>query len=119
MTRLPSPIGSRGGARGSLLRERRALVAEREQRVRDLGGVLLELFRRGERRDELLQTLCEEILAIEQRLHGIDTQVSGTGAADAPPTVRCVCGAPLAWDAERCEVCGWPSTSSDPVDDAT
>lgn len=113
MTRILSPIRARGGkARGSLLRERRTLVAEREERIRDLGGVMLELYRRGEAREELIRSVCDEILAIEQRLNAIDEAVSGIGDQNEAPMARCACGAPLAWDASSCEACGRPDTDA-------
>ena len=104
--------GARSGkVKGPLLRERRSLAAAREERIRDLGGVLLELYRRGESRDELLRTMCDEIVGIEQRLHEIDGEVTGTGTAEGP-VLRCVCGTPIAWDADVCENCGWPNTQA-------
>jgi hypothetical protein len=113
MTRILSPIRARGGkARASLLRERRTLIADREERIRDLGGVMLELYRRGEAREELIRSVCDEILAIEQRLNAIDEVVTGTGDPNGAPMARCVCGAPLAWDASFCEVCGWPDVDA-------
>ena len=57
---------------GSLRRERRALVRTREERIRDLGGLMLEMFRRDQFKQDLLIEQCQEVIAIEGRLREID-----------------------------------------------
>ena len=48
---------------GQLRRERRALLRVREERLRDLGGLMLEMFRRDQFRQDLLVERCDELLA--------------------------------------------------------
>src|SRR6185437_438136 len=50
LRRAPSP--------GALRRERRAIVKAREERIRHLGGLTLEMYRRSNFRDELLVEQC-------------------------------------------------------------
>ena len=57
---------------GSLRRERRALVRTREERIRDLGGLMLEMFRRDQFKQDLLIEQCQEVIAVEGRLREID-----------------------------------------------
>ena len=49
---------------GQLRRERRALLRAREGRLRDLGGLMLEMFRRDQFRQDLLVERCDELLAL-------------------------------------------------------
>jgi hypothetical protein len=87
---------------GVLRRERRALQRLREERLRDLGGLLLEMYRRGSFREELLSEQCADLVAIETRLADIHLTLSG------PPrrAPRCICGAPLLPGARFCASCG-------------
>ena len=62
--RLPPP--------GVLRRERRALVRTREERIRDLGGLMLEMYRRDQFKQDLLIEQCLEVISIEERLREID-----------------------------------------------
>src|SRR5215510_11701676 len=57
---------------GSLRRERRALIRTREERIRDLGGLMLEMYRRDQFKQDLLIEQCQEVLAVESRLREID-----------------------------------------------
>ena len=50
---------------GQLRRERRALLAAREERLRDLGGLMLEMYRRDQFRQDLLVDRCTELARIE------------------------------------------------------
>ena len=86
-----SPIFRRSGSRarstippaGVLRRERRALLKFREERLRDLGGLLLE---------------------IDDQLAAIDSLL---GLSWTPPEpARCACGAPLGEAARFCATCG-------------
>jgi uncharacterized protein YjiS (DUF1127 family) len=85
-----------------LRRERRALLQVREERIRDLGGVVLEMYRQDAFRESLLIELCAEIAAIEERLRELDMLLD----ARRPPAARCECGAPLFWGARFCPSCG-------------
>jgi hypothetical protein len=87
---------------GELRRERRGLLRAREERIRDLGGVVLEMYRQDSFRETLLDELCAEIVAIEERLRELDLMLE----ARRPPAARCECGAPIFWGARYCPSCG-------------
>ena len=87
-----------------LRRERRRLLREREDRLRDLGGVVLEMYRRDDFRDGLLAELSAEIAAMEEQLLDIDVLLEGR----RPRVARCECGAPLHAGARFCGNCGRP-----------
>jgi double zinc ribbon protein len=97
-------------APGTLRRERRALNRVREERIRDLGGLALEMVRRSRFRQDLLFEQCDEILVLEQRIREIDASLKRASAArrrrGGP---RCECGAPLAWGSHFCANCGRPA----------
>ena len=73
-----SPLFRRGSPRrslppaGVLRRERRALAKVHEERLRDLGGLLLEMFRRDHFREDLIRDRCEELLELDERLAELD-----------------------------------------------
>jgi hypothetical protein len=98
----PRPVAVRRPPAGLLRRERRSLQRLREQRLRDLGGLLLEMYRRGSFREELLSEQCADLVAIETRLADIDASLQGPRRR-AP---RCTCGAPLLAGARFCPSCG-------------
>jgi len=107
-----SPIFRRHGRRarstlppaGVLRRERRALLQFREERLRDLGGLLLEMFRRDRFREDLVRERCEELLEIDDHLAALDSLL---GLSWTPPgQARCACGATIADDAQFCAACG-------------
>jgi hypothetical protein len=100
LRRAPSP--------GALRRERRAILKAREERIRDLGGLTLEMYRRSSFRDELLIEQCREIVALEQRLHELDAMIDSIAAARRAPTA-CECGAPIPWGSHFCANCGRPA----------
>ncbi|HST25760.1 MAG TPA: zinc ribbon domain-containing protein [Gaiellaceae bacterium] len=89
---------------GVLRRERRALLKFREERLRDLGGLLLEMFRRDRFREDLVRERCEELLEIDDHLTAIDTVLGIAWATPEP--ARCACGAALADKATFCAACG-------------
>jgi hypothetical protein len=97
-------------APGALRRERRALNRVREERIRDLGGLALEMVRRSRFRQDLLFEQCDEILVLEQRIREIDESLKRASAArrrrGGP---RCECGAPFAWGSHFCANCGRPA----------
>jgi Double zinc ribbon len=99
--RLPAP--------GTLRRERRALVRAREERIRDLGGLMLEMYRRDRFRQDLLVEQCLEVVAVEERLREIDTLLEASISARRQGLgTRCECGAPLVWGSHFCANCGRP-----------
>src|ERR671936_400291 len=50
---------------GQLRRERRTLIQAREDRIRDLGGLMLEMYRRDQFRQDLVVDRCEELVLLE------------------------------------------------------
>ena len=85
-----------------LRRERRALLRAREDRIRDLGGLALEMFRQDSFREHLLYDQCAEVAAMEDRLLELDVLLE----TRHPPAARCTCGAPLFWGSHFCSHCG-------------
>ncbi len=95
---------------GTLRRQRRALLAAREEKLRDLGGLLLEMFRRDRFREDLVAERCEELLELEERLGEIDAMLDAS--LRRLPVSRCSCGAPLPFRAHFCPHCGRPAGSA-------
>ncbi|MFN2470489.1 MAG: zinc ribbon domain-containing protein [Gaiellaceae bacterium] len=94
---------------GALRRERRALARVREDRIRDLGGLVLEMVRRGRFRQDLLFEQCREVLVLEDRIGEIEAILARAAAARRRrPGAHCECGAPLAWGTHFCANCGRP-----------
>ena len=85
-----------------LRRERKALLREREDRMRDLGGLVREMYRQDSFREHLLYERCAEVAAIEERLLELELLLD----ARRPPSARCECGAPIFWGAHFCANCG-------------
>src|SRR5437773_5776827 len=81
-----------------LRRERRALLREREHRIRDLGGIVLEMVRRDHFREDLVVEQCAGLLALDERLGELEMLLAtATAARRTRPAARCECGAPLLW----------------------
>jgi hypothetical protein len=87
-----------------LRRERRALEELREERLRDLGGLVFEMYRQDSFREHLLYEQCADVAAIDERLAEVDVFLE----ARRPPAARCECGAPLFWGSRFCSHCGRP-----------
>jgi len=100
LRRAPSP--------GALRRERRAILKAREEQIRDLGGLTLEMYRRSSFRDDLLIERCKEIVALEDRLHELDSMLASVASARRAPST-CECGAPIPWGSHFCANCGRPA----------
>jgi len=101
---------------GQLRKERRALLRVREERLRDLGGLMLEMFRRDQFRQDLLVERCDELIALDERLQELDTLLAAAvSVRRAAPAARCACGAPLVWGSHFCANCGRPATATPPV----
>lgn len=83
------------------------IVKAREDRIRHLGGLTLEMYRRSSFRDELLTEQCREIVALEQRLHELDSMLDAVATARRAPAT-CDCGAPVPWGSHFCANCGRP-----------
>lgn len=92
---------------GQLRRERRALLQAREDRLRDLGGLMLEMFRRDQFRQDLLVDRCAELTALEERLAELDALLAAAVSRGRHrPAARCECGSPIFWGARFCGQCG-------------
>jgi hypothetical protein len=90
-----------------LRRERHALLRLREQKLRDLGGLSLEMYRRDRFREDLLLERCAELIGLEARIHELDVLLGSTRpSAGSPGPARCECGAPLLWGTRFCANCG-------------
>ncbi len=90
-----------------LKRERKALLLVREERLRDLGGLTLEMYKRDRFNAGLVVERCAELVAIEARVQEIDALLDGTvGLRVGGGTAVCTCGAPLLLGARFCATCG-------------
>jgi zinc-ribbon domain len=97
---LPSP--------SRLRRERRALLHYREERIRALGGLLLDMYRQDDVRQDVLQEQAGAIVALEERVHEVDRLLAAR-TNRARSGVRCSrCGTPLHSGARFCPSCGQP-----------
>ncbi len=92
---------------GLLRRERRALLKAREDALRDLGGLLVEMYRRGGFRDDLLAERAAGIVGIDGRLAEIQDLLHTR--RDVP---RCTCGAPILRGSHFCPSCGRPTDAA-------
>jgi hypothetical protein len=98
-----------------LKRERKALILLREERLRDLGGLALEMYKRDRFNADLFVERCAELVSIEARVHEIDALLDGTirlqtGGGGAV----CLCGAPILLGARFCATCGRADGDSSP-----
>ena len=100
----PPPSGRRRAAPppSELRRERKLLLRERENRLRDLGGLGMEMYRQDSFREHVLYERCAEVAQIEERLLEIELLLD----ARRPPSARCECGAPIFWGTHFCSNCG-------------
>ena len=89
-----------------LRRERRALMLLREDRLRDLGGLTLEMYRRDQFNETLIVERCAELVAIEARVGEIGAILAGARGLRRRPTAVCSCGAPVLVGARFCPSCG-------------
>jgi hypothetical protein len=88
---------------GLLRRERRGLLKAREGALRDLGGLLVEMYRRGGFRDDLLAERASVVVGIDARLAEIEDLLHARRNV-----ARCECGAPLLRGSHFCPNCGRP-----------
>jgi hypothetical protein len=99
-----------------LRKERRALLRVREERLRDLGGLMLEMYRRDQFRQDLLVERCDELIALDERLQELDSLLAAAvSVRRVAPAARCACGAPLVWGSHFCANCGRPVAATPPV----
>ena len=73
----------------------------REAKLRDLGGLVVEMYRRGAFREDLLEEACADAVGIDARLAEIDDLLHGERHAP-----RCECGAPILRGSHFCPNCG-------------
>lgn len=86
---------------GLLRRERRALLKARATAISDLGGLIVEMYRRGGFRDDLLAERCAAVVGIDARLAEIESLLHVR--REVP---RCECGAPVLRGSHFCPNCG-------------
>ena len=90
---------------GRLRRERRALLRYREERIHHLGGLMLEMYRRDDLRQDVVDAQAAEIVALEERVREVDRLLAARTHAGHGP--RCAnCGTPLHAGARFCPSCG-------------
>jgi hypothetical protein len=105
----PRPRRRHAPPASELRRERRALLRLREQKLRDLGGLALEMYRRDRFREDLLLDRCAELIGLEARIHELDVLLGSVRPAPGVPrSARCECGAPVLWGSRFCATCGRP-----------
>lgn len=78
----------------------------REERLRDLGGLALEMYRRDRFREDLVVERCAELIGLEARIHELDALLSAATPIRRAAAIRCECGAPLLWGTRFCANCG-------------
>jgi uncharacterized protein YjiS (DUF1127 family) len=101
---------------GQLRRERRALLQVREERLRDLGGLMLEMYRRDQFRQDLVVDRCVELQRLEERLADLDALLTAAvSRGRTRPSARCECGAPIFWGSKFCGQCGRPVAEAPPL----
>jgi hypothetical protein len=115
-TIVASPAAAQIPSPSQLKRELKALVDRREIDIRDLGGLVLEMVRRGRFREELLVERAEDVLAGEERIRELDMLLN------PPPGPRgpgggpvCRCGTALEASARFCWRCGRPNEYAMPL----
>jgi len=90
-----------------LRRERRSLLQVRERRLRDLGGLMVEMYRRDQFRQDLIVDRCLELARIDERLAELEALLTAAASRGrVREAARCECGAPLFWGAKFCGQCG-------------
>jgi uncharacterized protein YjiS (DUF1127 family) len=95
---------------GQLRRERRTLLQLREGRLRDLGGLILEMYRRDQFRQDLLVDRCADLVTVEERLAELDALLAAAvSRRRTRPAAHCACGAPVFWGSKFCAQCGRPT----------
>jgi hypothetical protein len=108
----PGEQGYEQPAPRELKRERKALVQFREDRLRDLGGLTLEMYKRDRFDAGLVVERCAELIAVEARVQEIDAFLDGSAQVRGGVAAVCACGAPLLLGARFCATCGRPAGRS-------
>ena len=102
------PVPRRAPSPGALRRERRAILKAREELLRDLGGLAMEMYRREQFREDLLAEHARDVADLEARLHELDSMIAAAAAGRRATASRCECGAPIIWGSHFCANCGRP-----------
>lgn len=107
---------------GDLRKERKRLWNEREESVYHVGGLAVDLRRRGIDDTDLVHKRADAVLEIDQRLNELDSELSvrdRRGRRGVPLAAGyCIsCGAPFQHDAAFCFRCG--SRVAHPSDDVS
>lgn len=98
-----------------LKRERKALILFREDRLRDLGGLALEMYKRDRFDARLVVERCAELVAVEARVQEIDAVLDGSMRVRGGVGAVCACGAPVLLGARFCATCGRPVGRGSPA----
>ncbi|MGH3041867.1 MAG: zinc ribbon domain-containing protein [Gaiellaceae bacterium] len=99
-----------------LQRERRELGEGREIELRDVGGLAVEMVRRDRWNADLLVSRAHDVLALEQRMHELDSLLVAEATVRSFPNVAyCKCGSPLVPGVHFCGHCGRPAPTAPPV----
>ncbi|HEX6490063.1 MAG TPA: zinc ribbon domain-containing protein [Gaiellaceae bacterium] len=98
----------RASSPGALRRERREILRAREELLRDLGGLAMEMYRREQFREDLIAEHARDIASLEERLHELDSMLAAAAAGRRTTASRCECGAPIIWGSHFCANCGRP-----------
>jgi hypothetical protein len=84
-------------------------MRRREDGIRDVGGLAVEMYRRDRFREDLVLERCAELIGVEARIHELDALLGSPRAhRRAGGSARCECGAPLLWRSRFCANCGRP-----------
>ena len=79
----------------------------REERLRDLGGLALEMYKRDRFNAGLVVERCAELVALEARVQEIDALLDGSALVRrGGGGAVCICGAPILLGAKFCATCG-------------
>src|SRR5207237_5171179 len=89
---------------GALRRERRAILRAREELIRDLGGLALEMYRHDTFREDLLNAQCQEIVGLELRLQELDSMLEAATTDRRAPAARRAGGPTAAWGSYVCAI---------------
>jgi hypothetical protein len=80
------------------------LLQTRDERLRDLGGLILEMFRRNRFNDELVRERCVELVELDRRLDELEDVLRA--ATHRAPLRRCDCGTEIPPFSRFCPGCG-------------
>lgn len=83
------------------------MLAAQDERLRDLGGLLVEMFRRDRFNEELIRERCAELLDLDRRLEELEAVLMA--ATHRMPLRRCTCGMELPPFSRFCPSCGRPA----------